>query len=53
MAAGLMLGSSHIEAKDVFKDGTASWRILWYVRVPRTMACLITGSALSVAGAVL
>ena len=34
-------------------DQTAASRILWYVRLPRTAACLLAGSGLAVSGAVI
>jgi iron complex transport system permease protein len=34
-------------------SGTADGRILWYVRLPRTAACILAGAGLSVSGAVI
>lgn len=34
-------------------DGGAAARIVWFVRLPRTAACLLAGAGLSVAGAVI
>ncbi len=34
-------------------DNTSAARILWYVRLPRTGACLLAGSGLAVSGAVI
>ena len=34
-------------------DSTAAARILWYVRLPRTAACILAGAGLAVSGAVI
>lgn len=34
-------------------DGSAAARILWYARIPRTLACVLAGAGLSVSGAVI
>lgn len=55
----LLLGStklSAVEILDIIKNNalsSAGGRILLYVRLPRTAACLICGAALSVSGAVI
>lgn len=57
----LCLGSAKIslaELMEAFQNGigdvsTPAGRILWYARVPRTIACVLAGSALAVSGAVI
>ena len=34
-------------------DASAASRILWYARIPRTLACILAGAGLSVSGAVI
>ena len=34
-------------------DASAAARILWYARIPRTLACVLAGAGLSVSGAVI
>lgn len=53
MAVSFLLGSTWLDFSKIQVQGTPDWRIFWYVRFPRTMACLLTGSALSVAGALI
>ena len=56
---GIMLGSTPLsleEIADVFRKGahaSAGARIFTYVRLPRTLASLVCGAALSVSGAVI
>ena len=61
-AAAIMnicLGASSVTLPQLIKalisgpDGTAAARILWYVRLPRTAACLMAGAGLAVSGAVI
>ena len=55
-AAGLILGSTQLSFSDIFQQGfasTVSSRIFVYVRLPRTLACLVCGGALAVSGAVI
>lgn len=58
-AAGILLGSTRIsfsEIQQAFKNGfnsSAGARIFAYVRLPRTLAALVCGAALSVSGAVI
>ncbi len=55
------LGSANIslaELMEAFRNGigdvaTPAGRILWYARIPRTIACVLAGSALAVSGAVI
>ena len=51
---GVLCGSTAVSLVEVFRDlgGTAA-KILLYVRLPRTLSCLLVGAALSVAGAVI
>ena len=55
----LLLGSTKLsiaEILDIIKNGSsgsAGERILLYVRLPRTVACLVCGAALAVSGAVI
>ena len=56
---GLMMGGTLITFKELYEvitgftvDSVAS-RIFWYVRVPRIIACLFSGAALAVSGAVI
>lgn len=53
------LGASSISPAQLWRalisgpDLSAAARILWYVRLPRTAACLLAGSGLAVSGAVI
>ena len=53
------LGASRITLPQLWRallsgpGQTAAARILWYVRLPRTAACLLAGSGLAVSGAVI
>lgn len=55
----ICLGASRITLPQLWQaliagpNETAAARILWYVRLPRTAACLLAGSALAVAGTVI
>lgn len=55
---GLTFGSTNLGFSEIikaFSDFSAesvSGRIFWYVRFPRTAACIVCGAALSVSGAV-
>ena len=54
----LMLGAARLSLTELcqaLSDGMNSvpGRIFWYVRLPRTMACLLSGAALAAAGAVI
>ena len=54
----LSLGASRLSLPQLWEaivDGPAyaAGRIFWYVRLPRTIACLLCGTALSVSGAVI
>ena len=53
-AASLFLGAVMLSPMELL-SGTDSvaGRIFWYARFPRTMACLLAGAALSVAGCVI
>lgn len=62
VAAALLnvcLGASRITLPQLWQalisgpDESAAARILWYVRLPRTAACLLAGSGLAVSGAVI
>ena len=49
--ASLFLGAAALAPAELLTGtGTAAGRIFWYVRVPRTAACLLAGAALSAAG---
>ena len=54
----LMFGAAQLSLAPVWQamvsgpQDTAGW-IFWYVRLPRTAACLLSGAALAVAGAVI
>lgn len=56
---GLALGSTQMTIPDIWKAITGGAvadvgaRIFWYVRFPRTSACMICGAALAVSGAVI
>ena len=57
-AMSLMLGNIRFSFADIINiltgsEGSAARYILIYSRIPRTLACLLAGSALSVSGAVL
>ena len=55
----ICLGASGISLSRLWQalvsgpDSTAAARILWYVRLPRTAACLLAGAGLAVSGAVI
>lgn len=59
VACGLMMGGTTLTLKELYKavigsaDNSAVFRIFWYVRLPRTVACLFCGAALAVSGAVI
>jgi iron complex transport system permease protein len=57
LAAGLFLGEAHLSSAQfaqAFADRTsAPAEILWSVRAPRTVAALVVGAALGLAGAVM
>ena len=56
LAAGtsLFLGAAALAPSELLTGtATAAGRIFWYVRVPRTAACLLAGAALSAAGFVI
>ena len=50
-AFSLLLGSVKINPLELFKAGNR--QILLYVRLPRTLSCLVAGAALAVSGAVI
>jgi len=55
----LSIGSTQLKASEIinaltdFSADSIPARIFWYVRLPRTMACIFCGAALSVSGAVI
>lgn len=54
----ILIGSVRISADDIFSaifksESNAGERIFLYVRLPRTISCLLCGAALSVSGAVI
>ena len=57
--SGLLLGGTQIAFSNLYKalsegiNSSAEARILYYVRLPRTLASLVCGAALSVSGAVI
>ena len=51
-AAGLSLGKLWAALLSG-PDESAAGRILWYARIPRTLACILAGAGLSVSGAVI
>ena len=52
--ASLFLGAAALAPAELLTGtATAAGRIFWYVRVPRTAACLLAGAALSAAGFVI
>ena len=59
VACGIMMGATILTPKELYTAITngatdnATARIFWYVRLPRTLACLFCGSALAVSGAVI
>lgn len=56
---GAMVGSASLSVSEVFRAfldvsaETPEGRILWYARVPRTLASLLAGGALALSGAVI
>ena len=53
-AASLGLGAAELSLAELLSGtATTAGRIFWYVRVPRTAACLLAGAALSAAGCVI
>ena len=59
MLLNICIGASDLDLEGLWKallsgpDTSAAARILWYVRLPRTAACLLAGAALAVSGAVI
>ena len=52
--ASLFLGAAGLSPAELLSGvGTTAGRIFWYVRLPRTAACLLAGAALSAAGCVI
>ena len=52
--ASLFLGAAMLSPAELLSGTeTVAGRIFWYVRFPRTAACLLAGAALSVAGCVI
>ena len=54
----LMLGAAQLGLQQLWRcilegPGSTAGYIFWYVRLPRTAACLLSGAALSVSGAVI
>ena len=50
----LFLGAAALSPLELLTGpGTTAGRIFWYVRLPRTAACLLAGAALSAAGCVI
>ena len=55
----LSMGAAELSFKDIWtaiKEGADSGvagRIFWYVRLPRTLACVLSGAALATAGVVI
>ena len=55
----LCLGAAHLTPMQLIRaiqngaDGGFEGNIFWYVRLPRTLACLLAGAGLSVSGAVI
>lgn len=50
----LFLGTAALSPLELLSGtGTTAGRIFWYVRLPRTAACLLAGAALSAAGCVI
>ena len=53
-ALSLFLGAAGLTPAELLSGtATTAGRIFWYVRVPRTAACLLAGAALSTAGCVI
>lgn len=55
---GILLGSTSLSIRDIFNavfynSNSPEAAIFWYVRLPRTLAALLVGAALSVSGAVI
>lgn len=56
---GVLFGSTRVSVFDFWQaltggtDTNAAARIFWYVRFPRTLACMVCGGALAVSGAVI
>ena len=54
----IMIGSANLSIAELFDaiikgpSDTAGW-IFWYVRLPRTAACILSGAALAVSGAII
>lgn len=59
VACAFMMGSAALTFRELydaisdFSAETAQSRIFWYVRFPRTLACLFCGAALAVSGVVI
>ena len=58
-ALSLCLGAAGLSLSRLWKallsgpDSSAAARILWYARIPRTAACILSGAGLAVSGAVI
>jgi iron complex transport system permease protein len=50
-AMGICLGSTRLELSELF-SGTSA-KILVYVRIPRTLSCLVSGAALALSGCII
>ena len=55
---GILLGSTSLSIREIFNavfynSNSPEAAIFWYVRLPRTLAALLVGAALSVSGAVI
>lgn len=59
MIGSLCLGTAKLTLQDLYEavsqgpDAGMTGRIFWYVRLPRTLACVLAGAGLAVAGAVI
>lgn len=59
LVIGIAIGSTKLELGTILRiiagkaDGTPEARIFWYVRLPRTLSCIVCGGALAVSGAVI
>ncbi len=59
VGCSLCLGAAHLSPEQLWKGlmdgagGSLEGNVLWYARIPRTMACVCAGAGLAVSGAVI
>ena len=51
--ASLLIGVLHVSLKDIFQFNPETWNIIWYSRLPRTIAVILAASSMSIAGLIM